>query len=105
VKPLKLATEQEASQLQPMRTDTYAGMEAAESLRPFASELSFLLFSFEIIGTGRSAVPILAGSGAYALAETLKWLTGLDRPFHKARGFYGILSVATLLGSRRTSLH
>src|SRR3984957_10020282 len=125
---LKLAPEQEASQLEPMRADTFLGMaisnviaffiildtaaslhlhgvtdiqsatQAAESLRPFAGELSFLLFSLGIVGTGLLAVPILAGSAAYALAEAFKWRTGLERPLEKAPAFYGVLSVATLLG-------
>jgi NRAMP (natural resistance-associated macrophage protein)-like metal ion transporter len=127
-KALKLAPEQESSQLEPMRADTYIGMaisnviaffiildtaaslhlhgmteiqsatQAAEALRPLAGQLSFLLFSLGIVGTGLLAVPILAGSAAYALAEALKWPTGLDRPLDKAWGFYGILSIATLLG-------
>jgi NRAMP (natural resistance-associated macrophage protein)-like metal ion transporter len=127
-KPLKQAPEQETSQLKPMRTDTYIGMgisnaiaffiildtaaalhahgvtdiqsatQAAESLRPLAGELCFLLFSVGIIGTGLLAVPVLAGSAAYALAEALKWQTGLERPLNKAWGFYGIISIATLVG-------
>ena len=127
-KPLKVAPEQEAWQLEPMRADTYIGMaisnviaffiildtaaslhlhgvteiatatQAAEALRPLAGELTFLLFSLGIIGTGLLAVPILAGSAAYALAEALKWPTGIDRPFGKAAGFYGTLGVATALG-------
>jgi Mn2+/Fe2+ NRAMP family transporter len=51
-----------------------------------------------IIGTGLLAVPVLAGSAAYALAEALKWQTGLERPLNKAWGFYGIISIATLVG-------
>ena len=126
--PLKLAPEQASSQLEPMRTDTFIGMaisnviaffiildtaaslhmhgvldiqsatQAATALKPFAGELSFLLFTLGIVGTGLLAVPILAGSGAYALAEALKWRTGLQRRLEGARGFYGVLSVATLLG-------
>jgi Mn2+/Fe2+ NRAMP family transporter len=57
-----------------------------------------LLFSVGIIGTGLLAVPILAASGAYALAEALRWPTGLDRPLGKAWGFYGTLTIATVLG-------
>jgi Mn2+/Fe2+ NRAMP family transporter len=51
-----------------------------------------------IIGTGLLAVPVLAGSAAYALAEALKWQTGLEQPLNKAWGFYGIISIATLVG-------
>jgi Mn2+/Fe2+ NRAMP family transporter len=78
--------------------DIQSATQAAESLRPFAGELSFLLFSLGIVGTGLLAVPILAGSAAYALAEAFKSPTGLGRPLEQARGFYGILSIATLLG-------
>ena len=67
-------------------------------LRPLAGELTFLLFSFGIIGTGLLAVTVLAGSAAYALAEALKWPIGLERKPDKARGFYGTLGAATLLG-------
>ena len=57
-----------------------------------------MLFSLGIIGTGLLAVPVLAGSAAYALAEALKWPIGLERKPGKARGFYATLSAATLLG-------
>jgi Mn2+/Fe2+ NRAMP family transporter len=79
-------------------TDIQTGAQAAEALRPLAGELTFLLFSLGIIGTGLLAVPILAGSAAYALAEALKWPIGLERKLHRAKGFYGILCGATLLG-------
>jgi Mn2+/Fe2+ NRAMP family transporter len=79
-------------------TDIQTGAQAAEALRPLAGELAFLLFSIGIIGTGLIAIPVLAGSSAYALAETLKWPIGLERKLNRAKGFYGILTVATLLG-------
>ena len=79
-------------------TDIQSATQAAESLRPLAGELSFLLFTFGIVCTGLLAVPIPAGSSAYALAEAFRWPTGLERPLGKAQGFYGVLSVATLLG-------
>ena len=72
-------------------TDIQTGAQAAEALRPLAGELAFLLFSIGIIGTGLIAVPVLAGSSAYALAEALKWPIGLERKLHRAKGFYGIL--------------
>jgi len=59
-------------------TDIQTATQAAEALRPLAGELTFLLFSLGIIGTGLLAVPILAGSAAYALAEALKWPIGID---------------------------
>ncbi len=127
-KPLKVAPHQAPAQLERMRSGTYLGMafsniiaffiildtaaalhahgvtdiqtaaQAAEALRPLAGELTFLLFSIGIIGTGLIAIPVLAGSSAYALAEALKWPIGLERKLHRAKGFYGVLTVATLMG-------
>jgi Mn2+/Fe2+ NRAMP family transporter len=79
-------------------TDIQTGAQAAEALRPLAGELAFLLFSIGIIGTGLIAIPVLAGSSAYALSETLKLPIGLERKLDRAKGFYGILAVATLIG-------
>ena len=127
-KPLKDAPHQAPAQLERMRSGTYLGMafsniiaffiildtaavlhahgitniqtpaQAAEALRPLAGELAFLLFSIGIIGTGLIAIPVLAGSSAYALAEALKWPIGLERKLQRAKGFYAILAVATLIG-------
>jgi Mn2+/Fe2+ NRAMP family transporter len=72
--------------------------QAAEALRPLAGPLAFALFAAGIIGTGLLAVPVLAGSAAYAVAETFRWPIGLGLPLAEARGFYSILSVATVLG-------
>ena len=58
-----------------------------------------LLFTLGIVGTGLLAVPVLAGSAAYALGELLRWPTGLERKPRQAKGFYGILIAATLLGT------
>src|SRR5580692_10239041 len=79
-------------------TDIQTGAQAAEARRPLAGELAFVLFSLGIIGTGLIAIPVLAGSSAYALAEALELPIGLERKLHRAKGFYGILAVATLLG-------
>ena len=74
--------------------------QAAEALRPLAGDFAFLLFGLGIIGTGLLAVPVLAGSAAYAVAETLHWKTGLDLKWPaQGRGFYGIIAVATLGGA------
>jgi NRAMP (natural resistance-associated macrophage protein)-like metal ion transporter len=127
-KPLKQAPKQATVQLDRMRSDTYLGMafsnviaffiildaaavlhahgitdiqttaQAAQALRPIAGELAFLLFTVGIIGTGLIAIPVLAGSSAYALGEAFNWPIGLDRKLHRAKAFYGVLSVATLLG-------
>jgi NRAMP (natural resistance-associated macrophage protein)-like metal ion transporter len=72
--------------------------QAAEALRPFAGPLTFLLFSLGIIGTGLLAVPVLAGSAGYAVAESLGWRGSLETPVRGAPGFYLILSAATLAG-------
>ncbi len=72
--------------------------QAAEALRPIAGQFAFIVFAIGIVGTGLLAVPVLAGSAAYAVGEAMAWPTGLDRkPLH-ARGFYAVLSIATLLG-------
>jgi len=122
------APEQAPEQFARIRLDTYAGMflsniiaffiilaaavtlnksgvttidtaaQAAEALRPMAGRLAFTLFALGIVGTGLLAVPVLAGSAAYAVGEAMKWPTGLDRKPLAAKGFYRVLAVATLLG-------
>ena len=79
-------------------TDIQSASQAAEALRPLAGEFAFLLFAAGIIGTGLLAVPILAGSAAYAVAESFRWPIGLGLSLAEARGFYFILTIATLLG-------
>ena len=78
--------------------DIQTSAQAAEALRPLGGPAAFLLFSLGIIGTGMLAVPVLAGSAAYAVAESLDWESGMDRKLQEARGFYGIIGVATLGG-------
>ena len=126
--PLKQAPKQARLQLQRIKIDTYIGMifsnsialcimlttavtlhvagvteiqsaaQAAEALRPLAGNFAFLLFAAGVVGTGLLAVPILAGSAAYAVAESFDWPIGLGLPLAEARGFYLILTIATLLG-------
>ena len=72
--------------------------QAASALRPIAGDLSFLLFAVGIIGIGLLAVPVLAGSAAYALSETFGWTEGLDRKPREAKAFYGAILVAVLGG-------
>src|SRR6185436_7286915 len=79
-------------------SDIQSAAQAAEALRPLGGELAFGLFAAGIIGTGLLAVPVLAGSAAYAVAETFRWPIGLGLPLAEARGFYAILTVATALG-------
>lgn len=79
-------------------TDIQTAAQAAEALRPLAGRFAATLFALGILGTGLLAVPVLAGSAAYALGEALKWRTGLDRKPQEAIGFYGVLAAATVLG-------
>jgi NRAMP (natural resistance-associated macrophage protein)-like metal ion transporter len=79
-------------------TDIETSSQAAEALRPIAGEFTFALFAFGIVGIGLLAVPVLAGSAAYALGEALGWPTGLRRQPHDAKAFYGTIAVATLVG-------
>jgi NRAMP (natural resistance-associated macrophage protein)-like metal ion transporter len=72
--------------------------QAAEALRPLAGSLAFLLFSLGIIGTGLLAVPVLAGSAGYAVAESLGWSGSLEMPPRRAPGFYLIVAAAGLAG-------
>ncbi|MEO8303078.1 MAG: Nramp family divalent metal transporter [Betaproteobacteria bacterium] len=79
-------------------TDIETSAQAAEALRPLAGDSAFLLFALGIIGTGLLAVPVLAGSAAYAVAEAFEWKSGLDLKLLEAREFYGIIALATLGG-------
>ncbi len=79
-------------------TQIETASQAAEALRPIAGELTFILFALGIIGTGMLAVPVLAGSAAYAIAETLDWKIGLDRELFEAKEFYAMVTFATLGG-------
>src|SRR5579862_5122171 len=127
-KPLTEAPEQAPWELERIRIDTYLGMffsnaiswfiivtvaatlhthgitdiatsaQAAEALRPIAGDLAYALFALGIIGTGMLAVPVLAGSAAYALAEALGWPSGLARLPMEAKAFYGTIAFATLIG-------
>jgi Mn2+/Fe2+ NRAMP family transporter len=125
---LKKAPEQAPKQFDRIRFDTYVGMsfsnliaffimvaaaatlnahgikdvetsaQAAEALRPIAGKSAFILFALGIVGTGLLAVPVLAGSAAYAVGEAFKWPTGMDQKPMAAKGFYAVLTISTLLG-------
>jgi Mn2+/Fe2+ NRAMP family transporter len=127
-KPLVKAPRQGPDAIHRIRLDTYVGMafsnlvalaiiittaatlhasgitnietssQAAEALRPVAGPFAFTLFALGIIGTGLLAVPVLAGSAAYAVGEARKWPVGLARKPMQARGFYATLAVATAMG-------
>jgi NRAMP (natural resistance-associated macrophage protein)-like metal ion transporter len=79
-------------------TTIQTAAQAAEALRPIAGELTFALFASGIIGTGLLAVPVLAGSAAYAVAEAFGIRGSLELPVNRAIGFYGIVAAATLAG-------
>lgn len=79
-------------------TDVQTSAQAAEALRPIAGVFTFAIFAAGIIGIGLLAVPVLAGSAAYALGEALGWPTGLARLPRDAKAFYGTIVVGTLLG-------
>ncbi len=79
-------------------TDINTSSQAAEALRPIAGRFAFTVFAAGIIGTGMLAVPVLAGSAAYALGEALGWPIGLARRPREAKAFYGTIAVATLIG-------
>ncbi len=126
--PVKHAPEQAKAQFDRIRLDTCVGMtfsnivaffiivaaaatlnahgikdvetsaQAAEALRPIAGKAAFILFSFGIIGTGLLAVPVLAGSAAYAAGEALSLPTGMDQKPLQAKGFYSVLTLSTLIG-------
>lgn len=73
--------------------------EAANALRPLTGEWTFMFFALGIIGTGLLAVPVLAGSAAYAVADLMKWHATLEARPGRARGFYWIIALATLGGA------
>jgi len=79
-------------------TDVQSSAQAAEALRPIAGDFAFVLFAVGIIGTGLLALPVLAGSAAYAISEASGWAGGLERRWRDAGGFYAVLTAATLLG-------
>jgi len=79
-------------------TDIQSSAQAAEALRPIAGEFAFFVFALGIVGTGMLAVPVLAGSAAYAVTESFKWKNGLDMKALQAREFYAIIALATVGG-------
>ncbi|WP_397453665.1 NRAMP family divalent metal transporter [Pseudomonas sp. NA-150] len=79
-------------------TEIQTSAQAANALRPIAGDFAFWLFSLGIIGTGMLAVPVLAGSAAYAMAGTFRWQNSLAAKPKSNKEFYSIISAATLLG-------
>jgi NRAMP (natural resistance-associated macrophage protein)-like metal ion transporter len=127
-RPLRLAPEQASANLRRIKVDTAIGMgfsnlvaffiilttaatlhlhgaltietsaQAAAALRPVAGGLAFVLFSAGIIGTGLLAIPVLAGSAAYAMAGAFRWEKGLEKRASQAKKFYGVIAFSTLAG-------
>jgi len=79
-------------------TDIQTSSQAAEALKPVAGPFAFAIFTLGIVGTGLLAVPVLAGSAAYALCEARKWPFGLARKPLQAKAFYSTIVIATLSG-------
>jgi NRAMP (natural resistance-associated macrophage protein)-like metal ion transporter len=79
------------------QTDVTSAADAARALEPIAGNAAGLLFAAGLIGAGALAVPVLTASAAYAIAGGERWRVGLDQPVGKARGFYGVILVATIL--------
>lgn len=85
-------------------TNIDSSKDAALALRPLAGELASTLYAFGILGVGFLAIPTLAGSAAYALAETFRWEEGLDRRFREAPRFYSVIVVSIVIGMSLTLL-
>lgn len=79
-------------------TKITSAAQAAEALRPFAGNATFFLFAAGIIGTGLLAIPVLAASSSYALAESLGWKQGLSHKLGQAYAFYGVIIISMLVG-------
>ena len=79
-------------------TDIQTAADAANALRPLAGELTFALFALGIIGTGLLAIPVLAGSAAYGVADAFGWKATLAAAPREAIGFYSIIAAATIIG-------
>lgn len=77
-------------------TDINTAADAAKALRPLAGDFAYLLFALGILGVGMIGVPVLAGAGAYGLAEAMGWKEGLELKASDARGFYGVIAFSVL---------
>jgi Mn2+/Fe2+ NRAMP family transporter len=80
-------------------TNIQTSSQAAEALKPVAGPFVFFVFAVGIVGTGLLAVPVLAGSSAYAIGEVFGWKIGLDRKWSVAKPFYGVIAAATIVGA------
>lgn len=80
------------------QTELATSADVAEALRPLSGRFAMLLYTIGIVGTGLLAIPTLAGSAAYAFAETFNWRQGIDEKFTHARAFYAIIGVSIAFG-------
>jgi Mn2+/Fe2+ NRAMP family transporter len=80
------------------KTDIQSATEAAQALRPLAGNAAYILLALGLIGAGFLCVPILTGSSAYGIAEALGWKHGLDEKPRRAKLFYGVIAVSTIVG-------
>jgi NRAMP (natural resistance-associated macrophage protein)-like metal ion transporter len=133
--PLRKSPDQAPEQFNRIRVDTYFGMaisnivaffiilttaatlhksgildvqttaQAAQALEPIAGKFAFILFAAGIVGTGLLAVPVLAGSSAYGVAEAFHWKASLEKKPSEARKFYAVLAAATLIGLALNFVH
>lgn len=85
--------------------DIQTADQAAKALEPLAGRASSLLFTLGIVGTGLLAIPVLAGSAGYVVAETFGWKEGLSYRFRQAKSFYAVIIVSTILGFLMTFIH
>jgi len=85
--------------------DVQTAEQAAAALKPVAGNAAALLFTLGLVGTGMLAVPVLAGSAAYAVAEAAAWRAGMDETPHSASHFYGVIAVAMLAGMALAFVH
>jgi len=79
-------------------TNIETAADAAKALQPLAGQFAYLLFAIGILGTGLLAIPILAGSTAYAISESFGWKEGLYRKFKTAHAFYGVIAISIIVG-------
>jgi len=80
------------------QTSVTSATEAAQALRPLAGNAATILFAIGLIGAGLLAVPVLTGSAAYAVAETFGWRSGLNEKPRRAKRFYAVIAISTLVG-------
>ena len=134
-RPLERAPEQAVAEFHRIRWDTYVGMgfsaliamfvlwttaatlnahgitniqtsaDAAKALKSIAGPFATMVFALGIVGTGLLALPVLAGSAAFAMGEAFGWHVGLARKLNRAKAFYGAIAAAMILGGALNFVH